>query len=75
LKFFSLFGECVCIHCFDCCLVLTFTNETQVYHLLTRIMWLRNSTPSLRYRSKKAKAEATLCILCASVAIFGTHLA
>jgi hypothetical protein len=25
-----LFGECVCIHCFDSCLVSTFTNETQV---------------------------------------------
>jgi hypothetical protein len=23
-KFFSLFGECVCIHCFDCSLVSTF---------------------------------------------------
>jgi hypothetical protein len=25
-----LFGERVCIHCFDCSLVSTFTNETQV---------------------------------------------
>jgi hypothetical protein len=28
LIFFGLFGECVCIHWFDCCLVSTFTNET-----------------------------------------------
>jgi hypothetical protein len=30
LNFFSFFGECVCIQCFDCYLVSTFTNETQV---------------------------------------------
>jgi hypothetical protein len=29
LNFFSLFGECVCIHCFDCSLVSTFANENQ----------------------------------------------
>jgi hypothetical protein len=29
-RFFGLFGECVCIHYFDCCLVSTFTSETQV---------------------------------------------
>jgi hypothetical protein len=26
LNFFGLFGECVCIHCFDCSLVSPFTN-------------------------------------------------
>jgi hypothetical protein len=30
LNFFGLFGECVCIHCFDCSLVSTFKKETQV---------------------------------------------
>jgi hypothetical protein len=30
LNFSGLFGECVCIDCFDCSLVSTFTNETQV---------------------------------------------
>jgi hypothetical protein len=30
LNFFGLFGECVCMHCFDCSLISTFTNETQV---------------------------------------------
>jgi hypothetical protein len=30
LKFFALFDECLCIHCLDCSLVSTFTNETQV---------------------------------------------
>jgi hypothetical protein len=30
LNFFGMFDECVCIHCFDCSLVSTFTNETQV---------------------------------------------
>jgi hypothetical protein len=28
LNNFGLFGECVCIHCFDCSLVPAFTNET-----------------------------------------------
>jgi hypothetical protein len=36
-KLFGLFIEYVCIHCFDCSLVSTFTNETQVYHLL--LIW------------------------------------
>jgi hypothetical protein len=30
LNFFGLFGECVFIHCFDCPLISTFTNKTQV---------------------------------------------
>jgi hypothetical protein len=30
LNFFTLFGECVGIHWFDCSLVSAFTNETQV---------------------------------------------
>jgi hypothetical protein len=29
-KLLGLFGECASIHCFDCSLVSTFTNETQV---------------------------------------------
>jgi hypothetical protein len=29
LNFFGSFGECVCIHCFDCSLVSTLRNETQ----------------------------------------------
>jgi hypothetical protein len=33
-----LFGECVCIHCFDCSLVSAFTNETQVSSLVTHMM-------------------------------------
>jgi hypothetical protein len=35
---------------------------------------LRNSWPPLLYPSKKIKAEAILCVLCAAVNIFGTHL-
>jgi hypothetical protein len=27
----GLLGECVCIHCFDCPLVSSFTNETPGY--------------------------------------------
>jgi hypothetical protein len=42
LNFFGLFGECVCIHWFDCSSVSTFTNETQVSSHVTRTMWLRN---------------------------------
>jgi hypothetical protein len=36
--FFGLFGECVCICCFACSSVLTFTNETQVSSPVTRMM-------------------------------------
>jgi hypothetical protein len=35
LNFFGSFDECVCIHCFDCCLVSTFTNEIQVLSSVT----------------------------------------
>jgi hypothetical protein len=38
LNFFGLFGECVCIHLFDCSLVSTFTNETQVSSPGTQMM-------------------------------------
>jgi hypothetical protein len=34
----GLFGEYVCIHCFDCSLVSAFTNETQVLLPLTCMM-------------------------------------
>jgi hypothetical protein len=47
LNLFRLSGECVHIHCFDCSLVSTFTNKTQVSSPVTCIMWLRNSSPSL----------------------------
>jgi hypothetical protein len=67
-----LFGDCACIHCFDCPLVSTFTNETQVSSPVT--MWLWNSWPSLWYHSKRVKAEAILCILQAPVSIFRTYL-
>jgi hypothetical protein len=36
LNFSDLFDECVYIHCFDCSLVSTFTNEIQVSSLATR---------------------------------------
>jgi hypothetical protein len=42
-----LFGECMCIHCFDCSLISTFTNEIQVLSPVTRRRWLRNSFSSL----------------------------
>jgi hypothetical protein len=53
LNFFGLFGECMCINCFDCSLVSTLTNETQILSPVTRRMQQRNSSPSLWYRSKK----------------------
>jgi hypothetical protein len=75
ISFFDLFGKYLCIHCFDWSLVSKFTNENQVLSPVTRTKWLRNSWPSLWYRYKKFKAEAILCVLCAPVSIFGTHLA
>jgi hypothetical protein len=72
---FCLFGECVCLHCFDCYLVSTFTNETQVSSPVAHTMWLGNPSPFLWHRSKQVKAETILCVLCAIVSIFGTHLA
>jgi hypothetical protein len=38
LNFCGLFLEHVCIHCFYCSLVSTFTNETQVSSPVTRTM-------------------------------------
>jgi hypothetical protein len=38
LSFFSLFGECVWIHCFDHSLLSTITNETEVSSLVTQMM-------------------------------------
>jgi hypothetical protein len=38
LNLFDLFGECVCIQCFDCYLVSAFTNKTQVSSPVTRSM-------------------------------------
>jgi hypothetical protein len=38
LKLFGLSGECACIHCFDCSLLSTFTNETQVSSPVTHMM-------------------------------------
>jgi hypothetical protein len=56
LNFFDLFGECACIHCFDCSLISTFTNETQVSSPV--MMWLRNSSLSLLYCSKKSQSPS-----------------
>jgi hypothetical protein len=67
-----LFGECVCIHSFDCSLVSIFTNETHVLSPVTHVMWARNSLTSFWYHSKKVKARVTLCILCAPMSIFKT---
>jgi hypothetical protein len=37
-KLFGWFGGCMCIYCFHCSLVSTFTNETQVSSPVTRTM-------------------------------------
>jgi hypothetical protein len=37
LNFFGLFGECVCIHCFDCSLVQHSQMKSWFHHLL--LMW------------------------------------
>jgi hypothetical protein len=57
---YNLFGERVCIHCFGCSLVSTFTNETQVSSSVTHIMWLRNLSPSLWYCSKNQSRSYSL---------------
>jgi hypothetical protein len=57
LNIFGFFGESVCIHCYDCSLVSTFTNETQVSLPVTHMMWLRNLSPSLWYRCKKSEPK------------------
>jgi hypothetical protein len=57
LKIFGFFGECMRIHCFDFSLVSTFTNKTHVTSSVTLAMLLRNSSPSLCYRSKKSKPK------------------
>jgi hypothetical protein len=63
----------VCMHCFDCSLISTFTNETQVSSPVT-LTWLWNSLPSLCYFSKKVKAKAILCVLCTPISILGPPL-
>jgi hypothetical protein len=37
-KLFGSFGDCVSMHCFDCSLVSTYTNETQVSSPVTHTM-------------------------------------
>jgi hypothetical protein len=54
LKYFSLFDEFVCIHCFDSSLVSKFTNDTNVSRSV--MMLLRNSSP-FWYLSKNVKAK------------------
>jgi hypothetical protein len=64
LNFFDIFGECMCIHYFDCSLISTFTNEIQVSSSVTRMMWMRNSSPSFWYRSKKSQSRShSLCFV------------
>jgi hypothetical protein len=56
LNVYGLSDECVYILCFDCSLVSTFTNEAQFSSPVTHTVWLRDSSPSLWYHSKKVKA-------------------
>jgi hypothetical protein len=69
-----LFGQCVCIHCFGWSLVPIFINETQVSSPVTRTMWWRCSLSFSWFHSKKVKAKANLCILCAPVSNFRTRV-
>jgi hypothetical protein len=62
LNFFGLSGECVCIHCFDCFLGSTFTNEIQVSSPVAHMMGMRSASPFLWYHSGKVKAKAIFCI-------------
>jgi hypothetical protein len=54
----------VSIHCLDCSLVSTFSNEIHVSSPVTCMMWLKNSSSALWYRSKKVKAKPffALCV-------------
>jgi hypothetical protein len=64
LNFFGLSGECVRIHCFNCSLVSTFTNKTQVSSPVTRTMRLRNSSPSLCHSKNVHKNRShSLCLM------------
>jgi hypothetical protein len=46
-------------------LVSAFTNETQVSLPVTHMMLLRNSSPSLWYRSKNKSKLKPFCVFCA----------
>jgi hypothetical protein len=61
-KFLSLFGECVCIHCFECSLVPTVINETQVS--LPATMCLRNHChlSSITVKMSKLKPFSEFCV-------------
>jgi hypothetical protein len=81
-NFFGLFGECMCIHCFDCFLASTSTNKTLISLSVTHMLWLRNTLPSSCHCSKKSKpkpfsvfsvhtpafSEPILCKTCDSMA-------
>jgi hypothetical protein len=73
LNLFGLFGKCMCIHCFDCSLVSTFTNETQVSSTVICTIWLWNSSPSLWYGPQKSKLKP-FSVSCARMNIYGIHL-
>jgi hypothetical protein len=73
LNFFCLFCW-ICVHLLLWLLFGFSIHKWKVSSPVTRIMWLRDSSPSLWYRCRKVKAEAILCILYAPVNIFGTHL-
>jgi hypothetical protein len=57
LNIFDLLGECVRIHFFKRSFVFTFVDETQVSPTVSRLIWLKNSSPFLWYRSKKSKPK------------------
>jgi hypothetical protein len=67
------FRDALCRHCIDGCLFCGVTWEIQVSSLVTTC--LRNSSPSLCYRTKKFSAVPMRFVLWSSVSIFGTHLA
>jgi hypothetical protein len=70
----QLVSGCMYILCIDCSLVWTFTNETHASTVVAKVIWLRNSVPSLWHLSKKVIVKAVLCILCAPFSTFRTHL-
>jgi hypothetical protein len=63
LNFIDFYGECVCSHCFDCSLVSTFRNETQISSLGTCVVWLGNVFPSLCQKAQH-KESYSLCVMC-----------
>jgi hypothetical protein len=74
LQFFSLFGEHLCIHCFDYPLVSTFTNETQVSSPVShKMLYIHRHLSGVTLRKQTAKRKP-FSAFCARVSMSRTYL-